>query len=303
MLKYSWSEAGRLESIFLEILDDPSKKEVLLYPICYCQLVRKLGTFEVSLDKLISCATKTFRTARVRWQDVLLELDLFQIILPSGEVIYGKDILRLRSHENLMVSFLPEYREVFYEIYSKFLKYWTVLSKVSSYSRRNTPAEGVYLASLIFNEELFGESLHYSQIQGMRFQKDSDIFRVIENLSTFYRELNEKKSADNSRIRIALSLLRDMRSPYYGVNTSKLRKDLESLERDLSKGGRYFIVKISFTMGANHGRSLFRRLISRMVERIRNIGGRRWTLMSSEMAFCSSTETCLIRQRRLQIRS
>jgi hypothetical protein len=297
MLKYSWSELGRLESIFLEILEDPSKKEVLLYPICYCQLVRKIGTFEVPLDKLLSCATKTFKTSRVRWQDIILELDLFQLITPEGDVILGKDILRIGSCENLRISFLPEFREVFYEIYSKFLKYWTVLSKISSYSKRNTPAEAVYLASLIFNEELYGESLHYSQLQGMRFAEDQHLFRAIESLSVFYRDVNEKKVFDPSKVKEALSLIADLHTPYYGINIQKLRKDLEILYRDLTKGKRYFIVKISFTMGSNHGKGLFRGIISGILSKIKHFGGKRWTLMSSEMAFCSSTGTCLIKRR------
>ncbi|MDQ7038393.1 MAG: hypothetical protein Q9N26_04230, partial [Aquificota bacterium] len=168
MLKDTWQEAGRLESLFLEIVEDPTKKEVLLYPICYCQLVRKDSSFEVDLQKLISCANKTFKITKGTWQDILLELDLFQLIAPNGDVICGKDILRIQSPEGFRVSFLPEYREIFYEVYSRFLKYWTILSKVSSYSRRNTPAEAVYLSVLIFNEELFKEVIHFCSLQTAR---------------------------------------------------------------------------------------------------------------------------------------
>jgi len=121
----------------------------------------------VELPRLISCASKTFHTFRGRWQDILLELDLFQLITPRGDVIYGKDILKIQSPEGFRISFLPEYREVFYEVYSKFLKYWTVLSKVSSYSKRNTPAEGVYLSALIFNEELYTEAVHFAGLQSL----------------------------------------------------------------------------------------------------------------------------------------
>jgi len=297
MLKYSWKELGRLESIFLEILDDPTKKEVLLYPICYCQLVRKLGTFEVPLEKLISCASKTFKTSRGRWQDVLLELDLFQIILPTGEVVLGKDLLRLKGSEDLRVSFLPEYREVFYEIYSRFLKYWTVLSKVSSYSKRNTPAEAVYLTALIFNEELFSETRHYSDLQKLRFPKDENIFNVLEKLGEFYSKIREKKFIDAGILEEVSQTLEGIGDTYYGLNTGKLKKDVSSLIKDVTKGRGYSIIKVSFTMGANHGRGWVRRLISGLVSKVRRIGGKRWTLMNSETVCYSSIEACLIRQR------
>ncbi len=297
MLKYSWKELGRLESIFLEILDDPTKKEVLLYPICYCQLVRKLGTFDVPLDKLLSCASKTFKTSRGRWQDILLELDLFQVILPSGEVVYGKDVLKIKGSEDLKVSFLPEYREIFYEIYSKFLKYWTVLSKVSSYSKRNTPAEAVYLSALIFNEELFSETRHYTELQRLRFPGDERIFGVIEKLGDFYSRIREKKFIDSQLLSEVLEDLESINSPYYGLNTAKLKRDVATLIRDIAKGKGYHVIKVSFTMGANHGRGFLRRLISALKTKVKKIGGKRWTLMSSETACYYSIETCLIRQK------
>ena len=297
MLKYSWKELGRLESIFLEILDDPTKKEVLLYPICYCQLVRKLGTFDVPLEKLISCASKTFKTSKGRWQDILLELDLFQVILPSGDVVYGKDVLRIRGSEDLKISFLPEYREIFYEIYSKFLKYWTVLSKVSSYSKRNTPSEAVYLSALIFNEELFNETRHYAEVQRMRFPRDKKILVVLEKLGDFYSRVKEKKFFDTQLLNEVLEDLESVGDPYYGINVAKLRRDVSSLIRDISKGRGYFIIKISFTMGANHGRGLIKRILSTVASKVRRIGGKRWTLMNSGTACYSSIETCLIRQR------
>lgn len=297
MLKDTWQEIGRLESIFLEIIEDPTKKEVLLYPICYCQLVRKENSFDIELPKLISCANKTFHTFKGKWQDILLELDLFQFITPRGDVFYGKDILKFSSPEGLTVSFLPEYREVFYEVYSKFLRYWTVLSKISSYSKRNTPAEAVYLASIIFNEELYSESAYYASTQAFRFPQEKPFFNAVKELSEFYLRLNEKKEPSVELLQSALGRISTLKSPYYGVNTDKLKQDIEALIKDISKGRKYFILKISFTLVSGHGKGFFRRLISKLVNKLKEIGGRRWTLMSSETVYSSFTGTCLRRQR------
>jgi len=279
MLKDTWQEAGRLESIFLEIIEDPTKKEVLLYPICYCQLVRKENTFEIDLRKLISCANKTFHTFKGRWQDILLELDLFQLITLRGEVLYGKDILKIQSPEGFKISFLPEYREIFYEVYSRFLKYWTVLSKVSSYTKRNTPAEGVYLSALIYNEELFPESLYFANTQAMRFPKEEPFFSVVRLLSEFYMKVNERERA--------LARTIELRNPYYGVNTAKLRKDLENLIKDLTRGRRYFVVKISFTVTSARKKGTLRGFVEKLLKRIGEFGKRRFNLIRSERSYLS----------------
>ena len=299
MLKDTWQEIGRLESIFLEIIEDPTKKEVLLYPICYCQLVRKENNFEVDLAKLISCANKTFHTFKGKWQDILLELDLFQFVTPKGDVFYGKDILKVSSPEGFKVSFLPEYREVFYEMYSKFLRYWTVLSKISSYSKRNTPAEAVYMSALIFNEELYAESAHYASVQAMRFPREEPFFTTVKDISEFYIKLNERKEFDTELLERALGRVKGLGSTYYSVNVEKLRKDLEALIKDVSKGRGYFVLKISFTLVSGHGKGFLRRVISKLVEKLRELGGKRWTLMNSETVCSSFTGTYWRRQRGL----
>ncbi len=297
MLKYSWKELGRPESIFLEILDDPTKKEVLLYPICYCQLVRKFGSFNIDLDRLISCASKTFRVSKGRWQDILLELDLFQVITPEGSVLTGKDLLRLGSSEDLRVSFLPEYREIFYEIYSRFLKYWTVLSKVSSYTRKNTAGEHLYLISIIFNEELFPESMHYAEIQKIRYREEGRIFEALELLSTFYDTFLTKRESDRELLLRSAELLGELPPVYYNLNVARLLGDVEELLRHVSRGREPYVIKIGFRRGSGSSGGLIRRLISRVMEGVKKLGGRRWTLMSSETAYFSFIETCSARQK------
>ncbi len=285
MLKDIWQEAGRLESIFLEIIEDPTKKEVLLYPICYCQLVRKENTFEVELPRLISCANKTFHTFRGRWQDILLELDLFQLLTPRGDVICGKDILKVQSPDGFRISFLPEYREVFYEVYSKFLKYWTVLSKVSSYSKRNTPAEGVYLSALIFNEELYPESIHFAGLQSLRFPGEEPFFSAVKHLSEFYLKVNERREFPLPLLEKALAKVEELRNPYYGVNTARLRKDLEGLIRDVTRGRRYFVVKISFTVNSERRKGSLRSFLERLLKRIGDFGRRKLNLMNQDRSY------------------
>ncbi|NPA42179.1 MAG: hypothetical protein GXO18_07905 [Aquificae bacterium] len=299
MLKDTWKEIGRLESLFLEIIEDPTKKEVLLYPICYCQLVRKESSFEIDLPKLISCANKTFHTFRGRWQDILLELDLFQFITPRGDVIYGKDILRVSSPDGLTVSFLPEYREIFYEVYSKLLRYWTVLSKISSYSKRNTPAEAVHMNALIFNEELFSESAHYASLQSLRFPQESPFFEALKKVSEFYAKLNERGETNTELIEDALKELSGFDSIYYGANLGKFKRDLEVLLRETSKGRKPFVVKISFTIGSGHGTGLLSRIFSKLLGKLKELGGKRWILMNSGTDYSSFTGTCWRRQREL----
>jgi len=301
MLKDIWQEAGRLESIFLEIIEDPTKKEVLLYPICYCQLVRKENSFEIYLPKLISCANKTFHTFRGRWQDILLELDLFQFITPRGDVFYGKEILKVPSPEGLTVTFLPEYREVFYEIYSKFLRYWTVLSKISSYSKRNTPAEAVYLSALIFNEELYTESVHFSNLQSMRFPGEEPFFSAVKDLAEFYVKVNERREFDTELLERAYAKISRFKNPYYGINTLKLRRDIENLIKDINKGKKYFILKIDFTIASSHRKGFLRKVVSKVVRKLKEIGGRRWTLMNSETVCSYFTGTSWKKQRDLRI--
>lgn len=300
MLKDTWQEIGKLENLFLEIVEDPTKKEVLLYPICYCQLVRKESSFDIELSKLISCASKTFHTFKGKWQDILLELHLFQFTTPSGEVLYGKDILKVSSPEGLSVSFMPEYREVFYEVYSRLLKYWTVLSKVSSYSKRNTPAEAVHMNALIFNEELFMESSLYAEQQSLRFKEEEVFFRAIRKVSDFYVKALEQGEVKPELVKDALCELKSLKGIYYGLNILRLRKDLESLLKDISRGKGYPVIKISFVLGSGHGKGLLHRIFSKVVRKLREIGGRRWTLMNSGTDCCSFTGTYWIRRRELQ---
>ncbi len=282
MLKDIWQEAGRLENIFLEIIEDPTKKEILLYPICYCQLVRKDSNFEIELTKLISCASKTFHTFKGRWQDILLELDLFQLITPKGDVLYGKEFLKIQSPEGFKISFLPEYREVFYEVYSKLLKYWTVLSKISSYSRRSIPAEQVYLSALIFNEELFPEAVHFVSMQSLRFPEERSFFYALKNMSEFYIRVNEKRELKTSLLEKSLSLLEELRDPYYGISVERLKRDIETLLRDIERGKRYFVLKIPFLLSSGNKKGFFKEIFEKVFNKLAEIRRKKLNLILAD---------------------
>ena len=218
-------------------------------------------------------------------------------IMPNGDVLLSKDILRVQSPDGIRVSFLPEYREVFYDVYSRFLKYWSVLSKISSYSKRNTPSEAVYLSSLIFNEELFSEDMHFTSTQSFRFPKDKAFFEALNKLSRFYSTYHEKKEILTDLIEEARVLIEPLEDNYYGINLHKLKRDLETLQKDVSRGRGVFTLKIEFSLVSGHGKGFLRRLLSGIVSKLKALGGKRWTLMNSETGYFSFTEIYLRRRR------
>jgi len=107
-------ERDRLESLFLEVLEDQSKRELLLYLLCYIQLVKKEGNFLIGLDQFLGCAYRSFRTSRSQWKDILVELNLLKITDIYGNVYVGKDIYKLQEDSLLFVSLYEQYLEDFY---------------------------------------------------------------------------------------------------------------------------------------------------------------------------------------------
>ncbi len=230
-----WQELDRLENIFLELLDDPYKKEILLYPICYCQIVRRYGDYEVDLQRLIKCADKPYKLIGGSWQDYLLELGIFYVKDESGKIYTGKDLLFLTEDRDLKVCITGEYREDFYKFYARLLKYWSVLSSRLSYGKINTPEAGAYMLSLTFNEKLFKEARYYAEILAMRYPRERDFFTALKLLSDFYQAYLENGEIKESSLRKALGLLNALPGVYYRVNVQKLRKDLEKLLKSLKK--------------------------------------------------------------------
>jgi hypothetical protein len=112
-------ERNRLESLFLEVLEDQSKRELLLYLLCYIQLVKKEGNFSIGLDQFLGCAYRSFRASRSQWKDVLVELNLLKITDIYGNVYAGKDIYKLQEDNLLFVSLYEQYLEDFYGLFKQ----------------------------------------------------------------------------------------------------------------------------------------------------------------------------------------
>jgi hypothetical protein len=135
-------ERDRLESLFLEVLEDQSKRELLLYLLCYIQLVKKEGNFSIGLDQFLGCAYRSFRASRSQWKDVLVELNLLKITDIYGNVYAGKDIYKLQEDNLLFVSLYEQYLEIFTGLSNKVVKYWSIAHRLS-YSKLWNPQDAI----------------------------------------------------------------------------------------------------------------------------------------------------------------
>ncbi|MDQ7082867.1 MAG: hypothetical protein Q9N34_07925 [Aquificota bacterium] len=159
----------------------------------------------------------------------------------------------------------------------------------------------MYLSVLIFNEELFKEVIHFCSLQTARHPVEEPFFSAVKEVAEFYVKAGERRDLNLNHLNSALKKLNSLGDVYYGVNVVRFRKDLEDLVREVVRSRHYFPVKIGFHMRSDHGKGILKRLISALVSKIRRIGGRRWTLISSETASCCSTETSWKRLRELPI--
>ena len=291
-----WEELDRLENIFLELLDDPMKKEILLYPICYCQLVRRTGNYEVPLPRLRACAEKPFKLLNASWQDILFELGIFFLKDRYGKVYSGKEILSIKGGEDLTVSINSEYKEDFYQFYTKLLKYWGVLSSKLTYGKPLSPDASTHMLGLVFNEELFKEARYYSEILSLRFPKESSFFIAIKLLAEFYQAYREKGEVLEGNLKKALTLLGPLPDRFYMLNTLKLKKDIQRLRKSINRG-EFFIIKLEFKQERKKP-GLLGRLYNLLKKKFFNLGGKRWSSHNSETDYYSFIETFLRRRKR-----
>lgn len=222
----------RLESLFLEIIHYPIKKELLLYPICYCQVVRREGNYLVELKKILRCSTKSFRSFKVDWRDALMELDLFYIWDEGGRRYYGKEILSLKEGENYLISLQPEYQEDFNDFCIKLIKYWNVLGKMDA-------GESLRTSLVLFNEELFCELYRYLELR----ERLDPFLKVLKDLSYLYCNQGEPGKV----IRVledSTSVLSQLPKNYKGVNTLKFKRKLERALRFFKKTGILLRVRV-----------------------------------------------------------
>ncbi|NPB06292.1 MAG: hypothetical protein GXO03_01675 [Aquificae bacterium] len=260
-----WETPGRLESLFLELLDDPSKKELLLYPICYCQAVRRLGDFEVPLKSLLRCTDKSYRFTRVSWQDHLLELDLFLLKDKRGRTFRGKEILALCDEEGLRAELLPEYRDEFYGFYARLLKYWTVLSSASPYENEPPETLSAKLAVKAFNEGLYKEVRLYASLCSQRYPSARDFFTALKLLAEFYEAYQEGKLKEEN-LKKARALLSVLGPRFLGVNLRCLKRELDRLLKSLKRGTVY---PIKLTFSESHGVKPFKKLLNFLLKPFR----------------------------------
>ena len=152
-----------LDSIFLEVLDDLSKKEVLLMVLCYIQLVRRENSFEVPLLDLIRCSEKPHKHIKGDWRDIMMELDIFYVN-EDDKIYEGKDIFKVQDTGQAQVSIANIYKPDFNNISNLVAKYWNIVSKLSSFGDGSLSEKKVSTVVLLYNEQLFKECILYANM-------------------------------------------------------------------------------------------------------------------------------------------
>jgi len=286
----SLKEIDRLQGIFFEVLEDTSKREYLLYLLCYIQLIRRDGRLSVRLDNFLRCASKNFLTTRSFWKDALVEINLFTITDLFGNVYKGKDIYKVNEEDINFISVDNKYCKDMNEFASKVIRYWGIVNRLSYYGKSMTPYDAIHTSVLIFNEGLFEEIEYYSDLQKDRFKSEGNFFNALSNLSTAF--INYSKNRTTMAIHhmsVALEELSLLGDVYYGIDVKKLRGDVYKALKKLQKGRSIESIKIEF-VNERRGKSLLSRVWSTFKELLRRIkGGKRWSLMSSEIASYFST--------------
>lgn len=248
-------------NLVLELLDDPLKKEALLYLICYFQLVKREGNLYVGLDRFLVCAYRNFRNARNYWKDVLVELNLFQVIDLYGMAYTGKDIYKLEEGGIYFLGLKPEYEAYYEKLSAKVVKLWNVLSRSHVYHKNITLQDGVNTLTLLFNEGLYEEVIAYGELLGERYKDRASYFEALVNLSLFYTKGKEKPLEP---VKKALDKLYSLEPVFCGVNISKLTRDVEELIRKVEKKKEASRIKVEFVGGKRHKENLFKRLWKRL---------------------------------------
>lgn len=253
-------ERDPIVNLALELLDDPLKKEALLYLICYFQLVRREGKLYVELDRFLACAYRSFRNTRSYWKDILVELSVFQVIDLYGMAYSGKDIYKLKEGEIYLLGVKPEYEALVDRLSTKVVKLWNVLSRSHVYHRSMTIQDAVAVISLLFNEGLYEEVVAYGELCMERYKSGAPYFSALINLSLFYMKDKDKSTEP---IKHALSLLDNLGPIFCGVNISKLSKDIEDLIRKVERGKEARKLKVEFVGGGRKKENILRRVWNR----------------------------------------
>ncbi|MCS7307826.1 MAG: hypothetical protein NZ526_04665 [Aquificaceae bacterium] len=244
-------------SLVLEVLDDPSKKEMIFYFLCYSQLVRREGSFHIELEKFLSCAYRNFKNNRHYWKDVMVEMNLFVISDLYGNLYTGKDIYKVDEGGIYMVSLRKDYVYLFDSISYKALKLWNILSRTGTYRKHMTAQDAVFVSALLFNDGLYEELKSYCEVCVERYQLESSYFRALSWLSEAYLEPSTKAY---QKLKAVLSELQNLSGVYYGVNILKLRRDVEVALGRVERGKGIETIKLEFVNYKRKGEGLLSRL-------------------------------------------
>ncbi|MEM4620781.1 MAG: hypothetical protein QW607_11295 [Desulfurococcaceae archaeon] len=261
-------ERDPLSNLVLEVLDDPSKKEMVFYLMCYSQLVRREGNPYVELDKFLSCAYRNFRNARNYWKDVLVEMNLFVISDLYGNIYLGKDIYRVEESGIYHITIRSEYLSIFDSISQKAIRLWNILSRTIVYRKHLTAQDAVVISTMMFNEGLYEELKSYCEICVERYPRERGYFQLLYRLATLYLG---QRSVSIKEIRDALQEAQNLGDVYYGFNIFKLKKDLENLLRRVEAGKSISPLKIEFINQGKRRRSWLGRIFDKFKHMIGKI--------------------------------
>ncbi len=276
-------ENDRLQSIFLEVMDDPSKKELILYLLCYVQLVRKIGQPSMELGQFLMYTNKSFTSARNSWKDILVELNTFVISDLLGNVYTGKDIYKVEDTGLYFIRIEDSYHRDINSLSSKVIRYWGIVSKISSYGKRINVYDAVRSSCLMFNERLYDELEAYCALQRDRFSKEARFFDVLNLLSSAIRLQGRDKKEAIVKLDGCLKNMATLGDIYYSVNIHKLRKDVEGNLKRLQKNKSMEDLKIEFVIRGKNREPLLKRLLKSVKALLGKLrGNKRWTLMNSE---------------------
>ncbi|MFN4320178.1 MAG: hypothetical protein ACK4FY_06920 [Aquificaceae bacterium] len=235
-------ERDPLSNLLLEVLEDPSKKEMVYYLICYLQLVRREDSFHVELSRFLSCAYKNFQRARSYWKDLLVGMNLFVISDLYGNVYTGKDIYKVEEGGIYLISLRHEYLNKIEDISHKALKLWNILSRAMVYKRYMTAQDAVIISALMFNEGLYQEVKDYCELCIERYLSEANYFRILDRLSGLYVD----KVNISAVLKELVHDLERLGHVFYGINLVKLRKDLENALKRVERGQDVGSIKIEF---------------------------------------------------------
>ncbi len=264
-------ERDPLSNLVLEVLDDPSKKEMVFYLLCYSQLVKREGNPSVELEKFLSCAYRNFRNARNYWKDVLVEMNLFVISDLYGNIYVGKDIYRVEEGGIYLITIRSEYLNLLEIISQKALRIWNILSRTIIYRKHLTAQDAVVISTMMFNEGLYEELKSYCEICVERYPAERKYFNLLSRLASLYLGHVRQTIRELREIHQETQALGNV---YYGFNLLKLKKDLETLIRRVETGRAISPLKIEFISQKRKRKSWLRAIFSKLREIVNKVFGR-----------------------------